>query len=401
MNTTIKIVLRKKARKDGRFPINLRVTKAQKSKFISLNMYCKENEFESEQFKRNYLNYRQKNQILMNLKTKALKILDDYSLNQRDFTLEEFEAKFRGKKSHHPNIIEFFDEIISEMVRAGRISNANAYKETKTALVKFKGATIYFADVTPEFLEKFEVFLREKGNQNGGIAFKMRELRAIFNKAIMRDIISQEIYPFKYYKISRLKSRPNKRALKIDEFKRIRDVDIAKYPHLLEAYHYFLFSFYTRGMNFIDMMKLRWSQIKNGRIYYNRSKTKGNFSIEITPKVQEILSYYQNQNRPTEFVFPILLSKDLTHRQIANRKHKVLSRYNKKLKKLGKIAKVESKLTSYVARHSFATILKQKGTSTDIISELMGHADVNITMTYLKEFDNEVLDRENRKLMDL
>ena len=402
MSVTIKIVLRKKVRKDGMYPISLRITKNQKSKFINLNMFCLESDFENEQFKKSIDNFRGKNRILLKLKGRALKIIDDFILIGRDFALAEFEDKFRGnKKDSEINAIDFFDEIIDEMRSSGRIGNANAYKESRDALIRFESKTIYFRDITPAFLEKFEVYMRGRGNKNGGISFKMREVRALFNKAISRGIISQDLYPFKFYKISKLKSKKNKRALKINEFKKIKGLGLSKRPDLVEAHDYFLFSFYTRGMNFVDMMKLKWADIQGGRIRYTRSKTKGQFNIEITGKVQEILDYYKSQNRLTEYVFPILLDNDLTPQQIANRKHKVLSRYNKKLKEIRELAGIESPLTSYVARHSFATILKQKGASTDVISELMGHSDVQVTMTYLKEFDNEILDKENRKLLDL
>lgn len=113
------------------------------------------------------------------------------------------------------------------------------------------------------------------------------------------------------------------------------------------------------------------------------------------------MNYYKVQNRPTSYVFPILLQEDLTAIQIDNRRHKVLARCNRKLKEIAKIAGIDKVLTTYVARHSFATLLKQMVTSTDKISELMGHSDVQVTMTYLKEFDTEALDIENRKLLDL
>lgn len=401
-NTTVKIVIDNKKLSNEKFGIYLRIIKNRKRKLISLGLKCSKNEFSNETFNKNRTNYKSENELLLQLKNKANFIIREYRLDDYDFTLNEFENRFRGKdKKQKIKVIDFFDEIIEEMIKSGRISNASAYKETKRALLKFNGVELYFEDITPTFLEKFEVYLREKGNEDGGIAFKMRELRAIYNKAINRDLVSFDSYPFKTYKVSKLKSKNNKRALTIEEFIRIRDLNLENFPHLREAHNYFLFSFYTRGMNFIDMMKLKWSNVRNGRIYYTRSKTKGQFSIEIIENVHKTLDFYKRQNRPTEYVFPIILNENSSHQQVANRKHKVLSRYNKNLKEIGELAEVENKLTSYVARHSFATILKLTGTSTDIISELMGHSDVQITMTYLKSFDTNVLDDANRTLLDL
>ncbi len=401
---SINILLRKKANARGEYPIVMRIVKDRKSKTITLGISCLEKDwdFNNKRFKKSHSNWNQRNRILLKLEQRALKIVDDFLAQKVDYTLAQFEEKFRGTKlTKTSNVLEFFDMIIKEMVDADRISNANAYKSTKDSLLKFKGNQIPFQSVTPEFLEKYETFLRMNGNQNGGIAFKMRELRSIINKAITRKLIPQEIYPFRDYKISKLKSKPVKRALTIDEFRSIRDIDLSEHPHLKETHNYFMFSIYTRGMNFQDMMLLKWSNIQNGRIFYTRSKTKGKFNLEVIDKAQEILNYYKRQNRFTQYVFPILLKEGLTAQQIHYRKCKVLSKYNKRLKELGQLANIEKPLTSYVARHSFATILKMSGTPIEKISEMMGHADVNITMSYLKEFDNETLDKENRKLMDL
>lgn len=401
---SINILLRKKANARGEYPIVMRIVKDRKSKIITLGVSClhKDWDFNNNRFKKSHSNWNQRNRILLKFEQRALKIVDDFIAQKVDFNLAQFEEKFRGNKfTKASNVLEFFDIIIREMVDADRISNANAYRSTKISLLKFNGKNIPFQSITPEFLEKYEAFLRMNGNQNGGISFKMRELRAIINKAITRKLIPQDIYPFRDYKISKLKSKPAKRALTIDEFRSIRDIDLTAHPHLIETHNYFMFSIYTRGMNFQDMMLLRWSNIQGGRIQYTRSKTKGKFNLEVIDKAQDILCYYQNQNRLTQYVFPILLKEGLTAQQIHYRKCKVLSKYNKMLKELGKLASIDKPLTSYVARHSFATILKMSGTPIEKISEMMGHADVNITMTYLKDFDNETLDKENRKLMDL
>lgn len=402
-NVNIKIVIGSRPVSDGKYGIYLRIVKNRKKKEISLGIRCKSEHFSNEQLSKKHRDYKVDNEVILNFKSKALAVIREFQLSDYDFSLEEFEAKFRGieNKPKKINAISFFDEIITELELSDRLGNAKVYKEAKSTLIKFAGKNILFEQITPEFLEKFEVFMRSRGNKDSGIAFRMRELRALFNTAIRRKLIPRELYPFEEYKISRLKTKKNKRALTLEDFKKIKEVDLSKRPDLWEAHNYFMFSVYTRGMNFVDMMKLKWENIKDGRIYYTRSKTKGQFNIEVTEKVQEILNYYKVQNRPTSYVFPILLQEDLTAIQMDNRRHKVLARCNRKLKEIAKIAGIDKVLTTYVARHSFATLLKQMGTSTDKISELMGHSDVQVTMTYLKEFDTEALDIENRKLLDL
>lgn len=402
IKATIKLVLDGRTLSNGNQAVYLRITKNRSKKNISLGLQCKKEHFLNEEFTKHHPNYQIENEVLLKLKARALHIIRELQLNQKDFSLDEFEKNFREeRKESDLNAVHFFDEIINEMERAGRMGNAKAYQNTRDSLINYAGKGIKFSDITPSFLEKYEVYLKERGGKNGGVAFRMREIRALYNKAIQRKIISKEPYPFETYKISKLKKESHKIALTIDEFKQIRDLDLSEHPNLINAYNFFMFSVYTRGMNFQDMMKLKWSNIQNERIYYTRSKTKGKLNLQIIPPVQEILDYYKAQARPTKYVFPILLQEKMTPKQIENRKHKVLMRYNKKLKEIAELAKVNKPLTSYVARHSFATILKMSGTPIEKISEMMGHTDVSITIAYLKEFSNEDLDNENLKLLEL
>ena len=399
---TIKIVLDTKPLSNDKHAVYLRITKNRKSKKISLGLEVKKEHFVNESFTRQHENSQIENEVLLNLKSKAFKVLRNLQLGDEDFSLNDFEEEFRGESSNLDiSLMNFFNEIIEEMNKSGRIGNAKAYKDTRDSLIKFNGEKTTFNEVTPGFLDKFEAFLRSNKCTNGGIAFRMRELRALFNTARRRKIIPKEPYPFEVYKISKLKSETSKVALTTEEFKRIRDIDLTDHPHLLEAHNYFMFSVYCRGINFMDMVHLKWSNIRNNRIYYTRSKTKGKLNLEIIPNAQSILDYYKSQKRPTDYVFPILLHKDMTPKQIANRHHKVIQRYNKKLKEIASLTGVEKPLTSYVARHSFATIMKMKGTPIEKITEMMGHSDVSITLAYLKEFSNEDLDSENRKFMEL
>lgn len=402
IKATIKLMLDNKPLSNGKHAIYLRILKDRKRKNISIGLQCKKEHFINGELSKKHPNHQLENEMLLKLKSRALEIIRNYQLMQSDFSLKEFEQEFRGvKKNIEVNAVDFFKEIIEELTRSGQIGSADAYKGTMNSLIKFKGETIKFKDITPTFLEKYEVYLRENNNTNGGIKFKMRHLKALYNKARKRSIIPNEPYPFNEYKFSSLKSESRKIALTLDEYKKIKNFDLSQYPNLVEAHNYFMFSVYARGMNFKDMMHLKWSDIQNGRIYYTRSKTKGKLNLEIIPPLEEILNYYRNQNRDTEYIFPILLQDDLTPTQVYNRRHKVIRRYNRKLKELARLSGLQKKPTSYVARHTFATILKMTGTSVEKICEMMAHGDVSVTIAYLKEFSNEDLDKENRKFIDL
>ncbi len=352
-------------------------------------------------FRKNAENYIQSNRLLLKLKSQAFKVYTALEIENKHFSLDDFENCYREEKNPvQNNIFNFWNEIVDEMNIAGRTGNARVYKDVLHVVKLYhRSHHLLFKDVTPSFLNKFEVFCRARGGTDGGIAIKMRAIRAIYNFAIQRNLAIEESYPFKDYKISKLKGKGLKKALSFPEVLEIIKLDLNKYPHLTNCKHYFTFSFYTRGMNFTDMLWLEWKNVTEDRIYYTRSKTKGNFTIKILPPVRDILNYYKERSLNTKYVFPLLLSDDLTYAQVANRKHKTLQRYNKELKEIAQICNINKPLTSYVARHSFANSLKQKGVATDVISESMGHQNLAITQAYLKELDNSVLDEASELLL--
>lgn len=401
-NTSIKIVMQSKANSDGLYPIALRITKKRKKKEIGLGFRCYLDEFENERFTKKHKLYKKRNLILSEQVLKALSIIDSFEANKIDFSLIDFENKFIGKTKDDVLVFDFFDEIIEEKVKSGKTGNARVYRDTKNSLLKFtKTKNLRFHDVSVTFLEKYEVYLRENNNNDGGIAVKMRQLRALYNDALNRGIAKEEFYPFKKYKISKLKGKATKRALTIDEVKKFLKINISEYPHLQNSFNYFLFSYYCRGMNFIDLMKLKWANVQGDNIFYTRSKTNRQFVIKILKPVSKVLDYYKRMQNQSRYVFPLILNDNITPTQLENRKLKALKKFNKDLKELAKIAGIESNITSYVIRHSYATNMKFLGVSSDIISQSMGHSNVEITQSYLKEFENDILDNENEKLLEL
>lgn len=147
------------------------------------------------------------------------------------------------------------------------------------------------------------------------------------------------------------------------------------------------------------MMRLRKEDIFDNKIHYRRRKTKQSFVIEILPPVENILKYFENFNQESNYVFPIVLKEKISSKQFRNRKHKTLKAFNQDLKEIGRLAGISKPITSYVARHSYATILKFKNVSVEAISELMGHSDVRVTKSYLKDFNDDTLDELSRNIL--
>lgn len=403
--SAIKIVLQKVKRANNTYPVRLRVIKDRKSKFFKTIFHALPEEFDekSEQFTKKYSNHIQSNRVLLKFKDRALKVYSELEYENEHFTLVDFEREFMPKHNLEEttrNFFYFWDDLINDLNGAGRTGEAKVHKHSFTSLNKFHGSTrLDFEDINLTFLHKYENFLRSTGGTNGGISVRMRSIRTVYNLAMARNDpktkfgkLLLENYPFRKYKISKLKSNPIKKALPYDDMMKIVTMDISKYPHLLLAHQLFVFSFYTRGMNFTDQMLLEWKQISGNKINYRRSKSKGSFNITILPPVEEILDYLSVNRIGTKYVFPILLKDDMTPMQIEHRKHKTSRQYNRDLKEIAFHCEIDTNLSSYVARHTFANCLKQKGVATDIISESMGHKSLAVTQAYLKELDDSVID---------
>ncbi|WP_243870396.1 site-specific integrase [Salegentibacter sp. BDJ18] len=393
----LKIVLKKKLLSDGKYPVCLRVTKERQCRHYKTPFSAKMDEWiePTGVFNKKHSNHVQNNRLLVKFKERAYQIITELEIENPDYTIQEFDTRFRVTYNPVTNdVFTFFDEIIQEMTYAGRVGNAKSYRDTKTSIqIFYKSKKLSFREVNSTFLSKYDAFLRSRGGTDGGVGVKMRAIRALYNKAIERGIVKESLYPFKKYKISGLRGKGFKRALDFEEIMSIVNIDLSNHSHLVDTRNYFVFSFYTRGMNFADMMCLEWKDVEKNVIYYTRAKTKGNFSIAIMPPVREILDYYRINGYGNKYVFPLLYRENYTPTQLADRKHKMLGIYNKNLKELATICEITKNVSSYVARHSFANCLKQKGVATDVISESLGHQNLTVTQAYLKELDTQVVDK--------
>lgn len=402
---SIKVLLRTaKKKKNGESPIVIRTIIDKKASFLFTSKYCKP-EFWDE--KKGEPNKKHPNQFelqnyLTNKKSDAEKALLVLESKDAGFTSNQLKKAIKGI-SKKITVFKFIDEIVAQLKRINKIGNANAYSDCKRALSKFRNEKdLSFRDINPAFLKKYEESFLERNISTNSISVYMRTLRSVFNKAINEGYCDKQHYPFNEYKISKLDTKTIKRALTKEQMAKFNAVKVVKGTHEWDSKNYFMFSFYTRGMNFTDIAKLKWSDIKLNRLKYTRSKTKQNFDMELLPPATKIINYYKSftGSDSENYVFPILSKeRHISATQIDNRIEKMNKAANKDLKAIAKLAKIDFNLTTYVARHSFATILKRKGQSTSIISELMGHDSEKTTQIYLDSFGNKELDKANRNIL--
>ena len=292
---------------------------------------------------------------------------------------------------------EYYLTYIQNLKKENRIRYAGMFEVSYSSFIKFnKHLDIPFSDIDATWLKRYELWMKEQNLSVSTISTRIRHLRAVFNLAIAEHSIKNDCYPFHSYKVSKLYKQTAKRAISKKEVLKIMQYQ-GDTPMECLAIDVFVFSYLNAGINFIDIAKLKRSNIVESQLIYNREKTKKLINVPLQQKAMEIIAKYENDKSP--YLFPILTPFHKTEIQIANRLHKVLAKINKHLKEIGKKLKLPIPLTTYVARHSYATVLKRAGVSTSIISESLGHGSEKITQVYLDSFDNSQINDAMKNLL--
>lgn len=406
-----KILLYKhKTYSDGTHPIMLQMMINGTANRIGLGFRGTPEQWDASKgrFSRSRRNYQRLNYKLNELEQQADDIRVEMLAEDIPLTFEAFKARWEAeKKGERGNVFTVFQEIIDDLIKKDRLGNARVYQEAYDILRKYhKSQILSFATLNATFLEALDNHLRAGGRTDGGISIVMRTIRAAFNAAIKKGLVSAKYYPFdsrqyKGYKIRNLKSMYRPKYLTAEDMNKIKGFPANEYPDLKESWLMFLFSYYGRGINFADMARMRWSNIYGDRVTYIRQKTKSRRK-ETTPcgfpvndNINNLLDYFRGRG---EYVFPILNDFHQTEQQKQDRIKKRRRKYNADLKAISEILGIEIPLTSYTARHSYAMALRNNGIAIDKISQLMNHAGVEVTKAYLDKFPNEELDETDELL---
>lgn len=325
-------------------------------------------------------------------KDRLNKIIHTLSQSGR-FVTDDIVVRFRGGRQEQ-SFNDYICQQIARLKRLGKICTSETYT---AALRSFSGfmndKAVLFDQLNADLIAEYEAYLKGRGNSPNTVSFYMRILKAVYNRAV-EDGLTEQQYPFKSVYTGVEKTM--KRALSLNDIRRIKGVDLSLKPSLDYACDMFLFCFYTRGMSFIDMAYLRKKDLQNGTLSYRRRKTGQQLFIKWEKCMQDILDKYPINE--TEYLLPIITKQDEDYRkQYANKLHHV----NYLLKKIGKQLDLPIPLTMYVGRHSWASIAKSRNVPVSVISEGMGHDSENTTQIYLASLDTTVVDKANKKILDL
>lgn len=405
MKATVEVVCYKsKPLKDGTFPLMLRVTKDRKRKYVSLGLSLHEKfwDFEKGKPKRNCPNKEQIERLIAAKTAEYNDLIVEMTAQQREYTVETLVSHFHNQV-RCATVVELYDKLIDDMKRGDKLGNAGVYKYSRTSLLKFTGQRLQipFSDIDAVWLRRYENWLRTSGCGDTTISQLFRTLRSVFNKAVELQLVKRDYYPFDAYKVSKFDTRTKKRAITKEDVRKVIALDLSQgYPSERLARDIFVFSYFGAGINFADIALLKYGNVRDGRVQYVRKKTGKPINFLLTEEMRNIIAKYQQQGQTDEdYIFPILDRRvHRTEQQRYDRTHKVLTNTNRWLRKIGQRVGIEH-LTTYTARHTFATVLKRSGVNIAIISESLGHSDLSTTQIYLDSFENSQIDAAMQNLL--
>lgn len=401
--TSVKLMLNKdRMLKSGKYPLVFQVIHQRKKKLIYTDIKIFEREFNPDKgkichFKGSELTYHKINEYNRQLKDTQINIfhlVDQLNTKHSLFTIDDIIGNYRNINSNK-DLISYMEVQIQKKKDKKKEGIAAAYKSTMNSLKKFIGNNkIQFIDINFLFLENYVQYLEEKGDVNNTIAFYMRNFKTIYNRAKKEGIKVISSNPFTDMVIKTDKTV--KRALSKDDIKKIAAVDLSDNLKYDLARDLFMFSFFSRGMPFVDIVNLKKTDIIDDVIIYRRAKTNRLLQVCTTNAIVGLIKKYEN---PGEYVFPILdpTKKSTLYNQYRN----ALGEIDKGLKVVGKRAGIKVKLTTYVARHSWASNAKGIGTPISHISDGLGHSSEQMTIIYLKELSPDELHEINKKVTKL
>jgi len=327
------------------------------------------------------------------------RIIRDLGREGRPYTVDEVADRFCAQ-SCGVGVTAFMREQIAQLTADNRLGTARNYTRTLRSFSGFLGGgELPFAAFTERLVEEYNAYLLRRGVVRNTVSFYMRILRSVYNKAVRRRLGGGGVPepPSPFGGVYTGVDRTRKRAIDERLIARLKSLDLPVSGALPLARDLFVFSYCMRGMAFVDMAFLRKKDMRDGAIHYVRRKTGQRMTVHLEPCMREIIGRYAPRTRDTPYLFPVLTAEDPAR---AYAQYQVaLNYYNRLLKKLASLLGLDSGLSSYTSRHSWATAARNHNVPLPVISAGMGHTSERTTQIYLSALETSVIDSANRKIL--
>ncbi|MDE6151976.1 MAG: site-specific integrase [Prevotella sp.] len=315
-----------------------------------------------------------------------LRLIDEFEVADHNLVIQEFEIQ-KSQQSFR-NLVK---KLVARLEQRGKTRTAETYLSTYRSFMRFLDKNdILLYEMDANMIEDYELWLQNDGLIPNSTSFYMRILHTILNKAVKLSLLpSCDFFQNVYTGIA----PTAKRTIRIEDLKRIKALNLRTRPNLDFARDMFLLSLYFRGMSFIDMANIQHKNLQNGHLVYYRQKTGQRLDIKWEKQMSDILDKYPMD---AKYLLPILRTPDKENRKYYKNASKQINRW---LKKVGTMANIHIPLTMYVARHTWASLAKQKNIPIGVISDGLGHDSEKTTLIYLSTLDTSAVDDANSKIL--
>ena len=309
------------------------------------------------------------------------------------FTADDIVMEYR-KQPESMTFFTFIRSMAERKMAAKRYGTAKTYRDALASFSNFRnGEDVSFDALDRETICRYEAWMKDKGLKLNTSSCYLRTLKTLYLKAVDmgltddKDIFSRVFTGF---------TTTAKRAVTVEAIRKILKLRLKDGSALAFARDMFMLSFYLQGISFVDMAYLKKADIRNGLLQYSRKKTGQTITISWEREMQEIVDAYSSLAKDTPYLLPIIRKQDGTERgQYEKAEHNV----NRNLKKVGEMAGLHIPLTTYVTRHSWASIMRDMGNDISVISRGLGHEDIKTTQIYLSAIDNSTVMKANKRLI--
>lgn len=388
MSSNAKVVIRKKANKEGLYPLAIRITKNRRSTYHYVGHYISLKDWDEKNLrvKKSHTNADRLNNLISTKLLEVNKTLVDLQSNNKDFSANQIKEVVYSN-SMSSTFYEAASDFLSELESNKKLSQLSTDKARVNHVINFyKSKQLTFEEIDETFLRKFRVYLKKLNLSERSVVNNFVVIRTIYNRAIKMGIIDRKFYPFGSGKI-RIKF-PETEKIGLSK-KDIKSFECAENltNNETHARNVWLFSFYFAGIRAADVLKIRWSDIYDGRLHYRMNKNSKLLSLKIPEKVFPILEYYKSEKQSDDdFVFPEMKKADLKNAKDVYAKTKTATKkFNKYLIGVAKKAKVTKKVTMHIARHTFGHISEDR-IPIKTLQKLYRHSSITTTINYQANF---------------
>ena len=297
-------------------------------------------------------------------------------------------------------VVAFMKQVAVGLQMEGNFGTAHVYRSSLNAIIAYHGKRDFaFDEVTPEWLKGFEIYLRSRGCSWNTVSTYLRTFRAVYNRAVDGRMASY--VPNLFRSVYTGTRADHKRALCDEDMKKVfAGVSSSSVvpAGMRRSQELFILMFLLRGLPFVDLAYLRKSDLRDLVITYRRRKTGRSLSVTVTPEAMAILKKYISRDDTSPYLFPLLKSGEGT-KEAYREYQSALRSFNQQLMLLGEWLALNDRLSSYTARHTWATTAYHCEIHPGIISEAMGHSSITVTETYLKPFRSRKIDEANTQII--